>query len=147
VRGIILLISLLSVQAFACPQIQGTFSCENEETGQMEPVSVSTRSIVNGAVYTITSNESAEEMIADGQPHEIPEAEGAEYVATCIGAKVRALVHAPIFDEEGTQVGEYNARNEYYLQRQNLVTESRISLTIGTETEVQELTTICQRIR
>ena len=67
-KAFVILFSLISVQAFACPNFTGTYTCKDEDGRPYKSV-ITQRNIKGGTIYTTVENGETFEFIVDGKQH------------------------------------------------------------------------------
>lgn len=141
-KSVLLLVSLFSVQAFACPNFAGTYTCQNED-GMNETMVLTQKAIPGGMRYTSTVNGVSEDMDADGKPHVAdPSEPKVTYVAKCNGAKVNSVVTGPL-EEEGQVVGSMKIVSDHFMSGNKLVTKSKMTINYGSDVYEQEEESAC----
>jgi len=81
-------LTLIANAGLACPDLTGTYQCEDEDFGKH--TRTITQKVVNGiTIYTLqtSSDNILEKFIADGESHDVPGGIAA-YVATCENNKL-----------------------------------------------------------
>ncbi len=143
-KALVLIFSLLSVQAFACPNFTGTYTCQDEETGSYQ-MDITQRNISGGTVYTSVENGETYEFIVDGKSHVAdPEQPNVVYVANCSGNIVNSVTSGPL-EEDGQTVGSMKAISETFLRGNDLVTKSKATIIYGDQEFQQDYESSCSR--
>lgn len=108
-RLVLLATLLLSMNAFACPAIEGVYSCivdgdasfAYNEKWQFQPP----------YTYKVTNEEGIEEFIADGERHFIPDTEdfsNLSYLALCRANSLEFVLSGILLDR-GEELGQFEA--------------------------------------
>jgi hypothetical protein len=127
-KFIIALISLSAVQAFACPDLAGNYTCTYSD-GTSEATEF-TQSTTNGVT---TYNLGVQEVIADGAPHPVKEEDiDGSYTATCTTDAVSTVLTGDILDA-GQAVAKVNVTLKVQKNRTGLAIGQTGEISVGAD--------------
>lgn len=132
-KSLILVLSLISASAFACPNINGHFKCKPTEPSESGLIGIQ----YSNGTYTVEDlkNPPALKFIADGKSHDM---EGLQYSCTCSDKEVNCVATAD----------KYYATISYGLtEKGELVRKGSTKQDLGGETPYEEsYEQVCQSI-
>lgn len=146
-KAVFVLLSLFSVQAFACPDFTGSYICQNEEGGDEGSYAMvmTQRPTAGGAIYTSTVDGESEDLIIDGKPHMAdPEQPKIIYVGKCERSVVKVNVKGPI-EEDGQAIGSMKSDVQYFMSGNKLMTKSVTTINYQGQQYSQSLESYCTK--
>jgi hypothetical protein len=143
----IVLFSLFSVQAWACPNFTGSYVCQNEEGGDegSYAMTMTQRTANSGTIYTSTIDGEASDLIVDGKPHVAdPEQPKIIYVAKCQGSVVKVEMNGPV-EEDGQIVGSMKSNMDHFMSGAKLMTKGKNIITYMGQEFTQDVESYCTK--